>query len=108
MDEPPAPELLSKRTFTTVTTTANALIKKCKAAPDEDKLALLVPGLEKATKEYLSIMLEKLELPEIITHTPKASFLYKLDLSTLFTMEAEDIKKATVSVIKIGHFYLKN
>ena len=97
MDEPPPAEVLSKRTFTTVTTTANALIKKCKAAPDEDKLAILVAGLEVATKEYLSIMLEKLELPEIITHSPKGNFLYKLDLSTLFTMEADDIKKATVS-----------
>ena len=95
-DEPPQAEMISKRTFTTVTTTANALIKKVKAAHDEDKLAILVVGLEAATKEYLSIMLEKLELPEIITHSPKGSFLYKLDLSNLFTMEADDIKKATV------------
>ena len=96
MEEPPAPEAITKRTFTTVTTTGNDLIKKCKAAHDEDKLAILVPGLEAATREYISIMLEKLELPEIITHTPKASFLYKLDLSSLFTMEADEIKKATV------------
>ena len=100
MEEPPPAEMLTKRTFTTVTTTGNELIKKCKAAADEDKLAIIVHGLEIATKEYISIMLEKLELSEVITHTPKASFLYKLDLSKVFTMEADDIKKATVRVLK--------
>ena len=96
--DPPNMEQVGKRrTFTTVTTTANDLIKKCKNALDEDKLAVLLEGLEEATREYLSIMLEKLEVPEIINHTPKAKALYELDIAGLFNLEQPEIEQATVS-----------
>ena len=86
-----------KRTFTLITTNANNLIKKCKNALDEDKLAVVVEGLEEATREFLSIMLEKLELPEIIEHTPKAKALYDLDISGLFCLEKQEMEQAKVS-----------
>ena len=86
-----------KRTFTTITTTANNLIKKCQKAAEEDKLATLVDGLEGATREYLSIMLEKLELSEIIIHSPKGKFLYELDLKKLFSPEEKEVEEVTVS-----------
>lgn len=96
--EPPNMNVVGKkRTFTTITTTANNLIKKCKNALDEDKLAILVEGLEEATREFLSIMLEKVELPEIIDHTPKAQALYELDISGLFSLEKPEIEQAKVS-----------
>ena len=85
-----------KRTFTLITTTANNLIKKCKNATNEDKLAILLEGLEEATREYLSIMLEKLELPEIIDHTPKAEALYELDIAGLFSLEKKEVEQAKV------------
>ena len=85
-----------KRTFTTITTTANKLIKKCKNAVDEDKLATLVEGLQGATREYLSIMLEKLDLTEILTHSPQGKFLYELDLQSLFSPEEKDVEEVKV------------
>lgn len=87
-----------KRTFTTITTTANNLIKKCKNALDEDKLAILLEGLEEATREYMSIMLEKLELPDIIEHTPRAKALYELDIAGLFSLEKPELEQAKVSL----------
>ena len=87
-----------KRTFTTITTTANNLIKKCKNALDEDKLAVLLEGLEEATREYMSIMLEKLELPEIIVHEPKAKMLYQLDIAGLFCLEKPEVEQAKVNL----------
>ena len=102
-DLPPMDQVGKKRTFTTITTTANNLIKKCKNAVEEEKLAVLVEGLESATKEYLSIMLEKLDLTEILTHSPKGKFLYELDLKTLFSAEAKEVEEASVRlVIKLG------
>ena len=95
---PPLDQVGKKRTFTTITTTANNLIKKCKNVVEEEKLAVLVEGLESATKEYLSIMLEKLDLAEILTHSPKGKFLYELDLKTLFSAEAKEVEEATVSL----------
>lgn len=95
-DPPNMEPVGKKRTFTTVTTTANDLIKKCKNALDEDKLAIILEGLEEATREYLSIMLEKLELSEIIDHTPKAQALYELDISGLFSLEKPEIEQAQV------------
>lgn len=96
--EPPQMDNVGKkRTFTTITTTANNLIKKCQKAAEEDKLATLVQGLEAATREYLSIMLEKLDLTEIITHSPKGKFLYELDLKKLFSPEEKEVEEATVS-----------
>ena len=98
--EPPPMETVgTKRTFTTITTTANKLIKKCKSALDEDKLAVILEGLEGATKEYMSIMLEKLEVSEIAEHTPKAQELFQLDIAGLFQLEKPDVEKATVSLI---------
>ena len=97
--EPPPMDMVGqKRTFTTITTTANKLIKKCKSAAEEDKLATLVTGLEAATKEYLSIMLEKLDLAEIITHSPEGQFLYELEISKLFSPEEKEVEEVTVSV----------
>ena len=87
-----------KRTFTTITSTANKLIKKCNGVSDEDKLPVLVEGLKGATKEYLSIMLEKLDLKDIITHSPKGKFLYELDLQKLFSPEEEQVEQVTVRV----------
>lgn len=102
-DSEPAPmdQVGKKRTFTTITTTANALIKKCKNALEEDKLAVLLEGLEGATKEYLSIMLEKLDLPEIIEHEPKARALYNLDITGLFTLEKQEVEQAKVSGVNV-------
>ena len=98
--EPPNMDNVGKkRTFTTITTTANNLIKKCQKAAEEDKLAILVQGLEAATREYLSIMLEKLDLTEIITHSPKGKFLYELDLAKLFSPEEKEVEEVTVRMI---------
>ena len=99
--EPPGTmeQVGKKRTFTTITTTANGLIKKCKNALDEDKLAFMLEGLEAATREYLSIMLEKLDLPEVIEHTPKARALYELDIAGLFTLEKKEVEQATVRIL---------
>ena len=102
MTEPDLPTMENvgqKRTFTTITTTANKLIKKCKNTVEDEKLSVLLEGLEVATKEYLSIMLEKLDLPEIITHSPRGQRLYELDISSLFTLEAKEVEQATVSII---------
>ena len=97
--EPPQMDQVgAKRTFTTITTTANKLIKKCKNAVDEDKFAVLVEGLEGATREYMSIMLEKLELSEIVSHTPKAQALFELDIAGLFNLEKSEVEQATVSL----------
>ena len=101
--EPGKMETIKKRTFTTITTTANNLIKKCKNALDDDKLPVLVEGLEEATREYLSIMLEKLEVSEIINHAPKAKALYELDIAGLFNLEKPEIEKATVSAVFNDH-----
>ena len=98
--DPPPMDNIKKRTFTTITTTANNLIKKVKSAGEEDKLPILLEGLESATREYLSIMLEKLELTDILVHSPKGRFLYALDLKTLFTSEAEKKEMEQVKVIK--------
>ena len=49
--DPQAMEQIKKRTFTTITTTANNLIKKVKSAGEEDKLPVLLEGLEAATRE---------------------------------------------------------
>ena len=86
-----------KRTFTTITTTANYLIKKVKGVSEDEKLPVLVEGLEAATKEYLSIMLEKLDVAEIMTHSPKAKFLFELDLAKLFAPETKEVEKVKVS-----------
>ena len=94
---PPLDQVGKKRTFTTITTTANNLIKKVKGVSDDEKLPVLVEGLEAATKEYLSIMMEKLDLAEILTHTPKAKFLYELDLAKLFAPETKEVEKVKVS-----------
>ena len=96
-DLPPLDQVGKKRTFTTITTTANNLIKKVKGVADEEKLPVLVEGLEAATKEYLSIMMEKLDLAEILTHTPKAKFLYELDLAKLFAPETKEVEEVKVS-----------
>ena len=99
-DQEPAPmePVGQKRTFATITATANKLIKRCKNAPDEEKLAIVVEGLELATKEYLSIMLEKLDLTEIISHSPQAKRLYELDLVSLFTLEKPEVEKVQVKI----------
>ena len=94
---PPLDQVGKKRTFTLITTTANNLIKKVKSVGDEEKLAILVDGLHAATREYISIMLEKLELTEIISHSPKGKFLYELDLKKLFTQEDKELEQVTVS-----------
>ena len=99
--EPPQMDLVGqKRTFTTITTTANKLIKKCKSVAEEDKLATLVTGLEAATREYLSIMLEKLDLAEIIVHSPEGQFLYELDLPKLFSPEEKEVEEVKVSTVE--------
>lgn len=85
-----------KRTFTLITTSANNLIKKCKNAPDDEKLGIILEGLEEATREYLSIMLEKLELSDILVHTPKAKALYELDIAGLFALEKDEVEKVKV------------
>ena len=87
-----------KRSMTTVTNTANTLCKRVTKTADEDKFAVILDGLQEATKEYVSIMLEKLELNEILSHTPAASFLYRLDWQTLFEVEASEVKKAEVKL----------
>ena len=97
-EPPPMDNVGKKRTFTTITTTANNLIKKCQKAAEEDKLATLVDGLEGATREYLSIMLEKLDLSDIILHSPKGKFLYELDLKKLFSPEEKEVEEVTVSL----------
>ena len=108
--DPQAMEQIKKRTFTTITTTANNLIKKVKSAGEEDKLPILLEGLEAATREYLSIMLEKLELTDIIAHSPKGRFLYALDLKTLFTSEAEKkeleqakVRKSSATLVTLDY-----
>jgi len=98
-NEPPNMDQIGKkRTFTTITTTANNLIKKVKGVVEDEKLPVLVEGLEAATKEYLSIMLEKLDVAEIMTHSPKAKFLYELDLAKLFAPETKEVEKVKVSL----------
>lgn len=97
-EPPPMDQVGKKRTFTTITTTANNLIKKCQKASEEDKLATLVEGLEGATREYLSIMMEKLDLAEIIAHSPKGKFLYELDLKKLFSPEEEEVEEVKASI----------
>ena len=99
--EPPQVDVLTKRTFTTITTTGNELIKRCRNAIDEDKLPFLVEGLENATKEYLSIMLEKLDLPEILTHSPEGKFLYNLDMKSLFERETEEVTQVKVNSLNV-------
>ena len=86
-----------KRSFTTVTTTGKAVIKECEKAADEDKLAELVKGLELATKEYVSIMLEKCDLKQILTHSPRGAFLYRLDFAAFFDINRSQLEKAKVS-----------
>ena len=103
-EPPPLDQVAKKRTFTTITTTANNLIKKVKSAIEEDKLAVLVNGLEAATKEYMSIMLEKLELTDIIEHSPKGQFLYELDFKTLFSSEEKEVQEATVRCLRARTF----
>ena len=98
LSEPEVPEMkkLEKRDFRTVTATGTALIKEVKATPDEEKLAVLIDGLESATKEYISIMLEKAQLEQILTHSPEGSFLYKLDFKGLFESNKSGLEKAQV------------
>ena len=97
--ETPAMEILSKRSFTTVTATANQLIKRCKSTADEQKLEVILEGLEASTKEYLSIMLERLEVADLIDKVPEADALYRLDVKTLFELEKSDVDMATVSIV---------
>ena len=66
-------------------------------------MAVLLEGLEGATREYLSIMLEKLELPEIIEHEPKARALYDVDIAGLFTLEKKEVEQAKVNCFKNPH-----
>ena len=95
----PAMKKIQKRTFNTVTATGTALIKEVKAKPDEEKLPTLVPGLQHATKEYVSIMLEKLELEQILTHSPEGSFLYRLDYKEFFDMNKAELEQAKVTFL---------
>ena len=100
MDETEVPIMETvgvKRTMTTCTATANQLIKKCKAVPDHEKLEVILQGLEAATKEYMSIMLEKLDINDIVVHTPEAAALFDLDFKTLF-----DLEKGQMDLAKVG------
>ena len=107
MDETEVPNMEAlgvKRTMTTCTATANQLIKKCKAVPEQEKLGVVLQGLEAATREYMSIMLEKLEINDMLEHTPEAAALFKLDFKTLFDLEKNQMDVAKVSWEAKGFF----
>ena len=45
-------------------------------------------------------MLEKLDLAEIIVHSPEGQFLYELDLPKLFSPEEKEVEEVKVSTVE--------
>ena len=88
MSEPNLPEMTpigNKRDFRTITKNGNDLVKTIiatKESPDHGQI--IKEGLESTIKEYISIIVEKTDLNELVSEGGKYQFLQKLDIRSIF------------------------
>ena len=76
---------LVKRDFRLVTTSGNDLIKSITATRDsEDHPSIIKEGLESTIREYISIIVEKADLNDLVASDEKYQFLGKLDVKSMF------------------------
>ena len=96
----PPMEKLKKRDFKTVTQNGNDLIKTINTTKDAaDHPQIIKEGLEAVVREYISIIVEKANLNELINTEEKYKFLGLVDVKSIFETET---KKNPVSE-KIAH-----
>ena len=81
----PEMEQIQKRDFRLVTRTGNDLIKTITTTKEaEGHPEIIKEGLEAAVREYISIIVEKSSLNELISNDERYSFLGSLDVKSIF------------------------
>lgn len=109
--EPPQMELIpkpdekndppQKRDFRTVTRSGNELIKTITTTSGAaDHGQIIKDGLEAAIFEYISIIVEKADLKDLVSTDDKYKFLGKLDIKSIFEPK---IKSKSVVTDKLQH-----
>ena len=86
-DMPPADPIpgVHKRDFKTVTKTGNELIKTIVTTKDAQGHAEIIKdGLEAAVREYISIIVEKADLNDLVNTDGDYKFLGSLDVKSIF------------------------
>ena len=97
---PPA-EPLVKKDFRLVTKTGNDLIKTITSTRDAvNHPQVIRDGLEAALREYITVVVEKANLSELIDQDDKYNFLALLDVKSIF-LQPETRKDPVTD--KIGH-----
>lgn len=89
MSERPELVKIAQRDFRQVTKAGNELIKTITSTRDaSDHTGIIKEGLEAAIREYVSIIVEKADLNELVDSNDDYKFLGQLDVKSIFEQKS--------------------